>query len=71
MTIEEAIHRARLLVEEYRGRSLWFLREDYSPTTVEETLGVLNLIERYGDRAAYLKVHELKRWLLPSSSPTS
>ena len=40
----------RCLVDEYRSRCLWFLREDYYPATRDEILTVLRHIERHGDR---------------------
>jgi len=52
------------LVEEYRDRCLWFLRPDFSPRTPGEALRALDLIERYGDRAAYQRVERLRQWLL-------
>ena len=59
------------LVEEYRDRCLWFLRPDYSPTTPEEMRHVLELIERYGDRAAFERAEEIKAWLSPHSKAIS
>ena len=57
------------LVEEYRDRCLWFLRPDYVPTTREEILHTLDLIERYGDRAVYERAEEIKAWLSRDFSP--
>lgn len=51
-------------VEEYRSKSLWFLRADYIPATNEEALQVLDLIERYGDREAFQRSSRLRQWLL-------
>ena len=59
------------LVDEYRDQCLWFLRSDFYPTTFEQQLRVLKYIERYGDRAAYLKAADARRWLLQSSNETS
>ena len=59
------------LVDEYRNRGLWFLRSDFYPTTFEQQLRVLRYIECYGDRAAYLKARDARRWLLQSSNETS
>jgi hypothetical protein len=61
----------RKLVEEYRDRCLWFLRRDFVPSNAEEALRVLDLIERYGDRSAYLRAEDLKAWLRPISSAGS
>jgi hypothetical protein len=51
------------LVDAYRDRCLWFLREDYYPATREQRLRVLDQIGRHGDRAAFLRAAELRRWL--------
>ncbi len=55
------------LIEEYRERCLWFLRPDYAPKTTAEIVRVLDLIERYGDRAGYERAEEIKAWLSPHS----
>ena len=52
-----------VLVEEYRDRCLWFLRPGFSPATPEEAMRTLDLIERYGDQAAYQRAERLKKWL--------
>ena len=52
------------LIEKYRDRCLWFLAPLYIPATPDEALRTLNLIERYGDRAAYRRAERLKKWLL-------
>ena len=66
--IAEAVDR---LVDEYRHRCLWFLRGDYYPTTDEERLRVLAYIERHGDRSAYVRAAEVRRWLSRPSSAAS
>ena len=58
-------------VEKNRAQCLWFLRPDYLPTTDADRRRVLDLIERYGDRAAYVRAEELKSWLSPDSKATS
>jgi hypothetical protein len=59
------------LVEEYRDQCLWFLRRDFVPRTTEEALRVLDLIERYGDRASFQRTQRLKQWLLLPTSAKS
>jgi len=59
------------IVEEYRDRCLWFLRRDFVPKTPEEALRVLDLIERYGDRAGFERVQRLRKWLLLPTSAES
>lgn len=59
------------LIEEYRDRCLWFLRPDYQPEGVGQILHVLDLIERYGDRAGYQRAERIKAWLLQSSKVKS
>jgi hypothetical protein len=57
----------RELVDEYRDRCLWFQRPDYYPETPEEILRAIELIERYGDRAAYKRAETIRAWLTQSS----
>jgi hypothetical protein len=59
------------LVDEYRTRCLWFLREDYYPQTTTDACRVLEHIERHGDVAAFRKAATLRQWLLQNSSPPS
>jgi hypothetical protein len=59
------------LVDEYRTRCLWFLREDYYPTTDAERMQALRYIQRYGDREAYRRAAEIRRWLSPTTSARS
>lgn len=61
----------RSLVEEYRSRCLWFLREDYYPATRDEVVTVLRHIERHGDREGFQRAAALRRWLSPPSSAKS
>jgi len=51
------------LVDEYRTRCLWFLREDYYPQTPTDALRVLEYIERHGDVSAFRKAVTLQQWL--------
>lgn len=60
--MNESVQFARL-IEEYRGRCLWFLRQDYVPSERSAQLRVLDSIERYGDRNAFIQTRELKQWL--------
>ena len=66
--IAEAVDR---LVDEYRLRCLWFLRGNYYPNTDEERLRVLAYIQRHGDRSAYVRAAEVRRWLSRPSSAAS
>jgi hypothetical protein len=59
------------LVDEYRLRCLWFLRPDYYPSTDTERIRVLLYIERHGDRDAYQRAREMRRWLSQSSNAPS
>lgn len=67
----DAIHEGLRLIEEYRDRCLWFLRADYTPSTSEEWVRILDLIERYGDRDGFARAEELKRWLSQPSKAAS
>jgi hypothetical protein len=61
----------RAFVDEYRVRCLWFLRQDYFPATAAECETVLRLIEQHGDRRAFVRAAEYRRWLSrPSSEPS-
>jgi hypothetical protein len=59
------------LADEYRAQCLWFLPSDFYPRSVDQRLRVLRYIERYGDRTAYRKAAEARRWLLQTSSDGS
>jgi hypothetical protein len=59
------------LVDAYRSRCLWFLRDDYYPTTSDERRRVLEYIERYGDLEAHRRAGQLRRWLSRTSSAPS
>jgi hypothetical protein len=68
LDISEAVNR---LVDEYRERCLWFLRPDYYPQTNEERIRTLTYIERHGDRDAFRRAAEIRRWLSRTSSERS
>lgn len=59
------------LITKYRNSCLWFLRENFVPVTMKEAFTVLDSIERYGDREAFIEVRRIKTWLLQNSSATS
>jgi hypothetical protein len=59
------------LMDEYRVRCLWFLRADYYPDTPEGRLRVLEYVQRYGDRDAFVRAAHLRRWLSQISSADS
>ena len=69
--VTKVMQNVRALVDEYRARCLWFLREDYYPRTPAEACGVLESIERHGDAAAFRKAAVLRLWLLRNSSAPS
>jgi hypothetical protein len=59
------------LIESYRSRCLWFLAEDFVPETPAQALRVLEYIERYGDRDAFVQARRLKQWLSQRISEAS
>jgi len=61
----------RELMDEYRGRCLWFLRRDYYPAPTEEAQQVLDAIQRHGDRDGFRRAARIRQWLSPASSATS
>ncbi|MEO6402889.1 MAG: hypothetical protein ABIP62_12855 [Vicinamibacteria bacterium] len=68
---QRAMDALRPLVDAYRISCLWSLRRDFYPETLEEAKGVLDAIERHGDRSAFMRSAEIRAWLLPNSSATS
>jgi hypothetical protein len=67
----EVRERVRNLVREHRAQCLWFLREDFVPSSREEMLRALEHIKRNGDRKAFLDASELSTWLSHHTSETS
>jgi len=61
----------KVVIDQYRDQCLWFLRPGYYPDTVEEALRVLESIQHHGDREAFRRAGEVRRWLSQSSSATS
>lgn len=61
----------RALVDEYRVRCLWYLREDFYPETAAQACRALDAIERHGDAEAFRKAAPIRRWLLQHSSERS
>ena len=61
----------RAIVDQYRGRCLWFLQSGYYPETVEEALRVLDSIQRYGDREAFRRAGEVRQWLSQATNAKS
>ena len=61
----------RNLMDEYRARCLWFLREDYYPQTTAEMDRVLALIVEHGDREALHRAAVLRARLSQRSNATS
>jgi hypothetical protein len=68
---EKFMQQVNALVDEYRARCLWFLREDFYPRTQSEILKVLDYIERHGDVSAFQRAAALRQWLLQNSSAPS
>lgn len=71
MDIQSTMREVHGLMDEYRARCLWYLREDYYPQTVAEACRVLDAIARHGDNAAFRRAGILKQWLSQHSSDTS
>ena len=61
----------RSFVDRYRARCLWFLRDDYYPSTLSEGLEVLRQIERHGDRDAFRHAAQFRTWLSQHTNETS
>ncbi len=71
MDSETAVAALQELVDDYRARCLWFLREDYYPETAAERERVLSLIAEHGDLEAFRRVAEIRAWYSRPSSGTS
>lgn len=61
----------RELVDQYRGRCLWYLRESYYPETPAEALRVLDAIQRHGDVEAFKRAGVIRGWLSALSNAAS
>ena len=61
----------RSLIDQYRTRCLWFLREGYYPTTTDEVLRVLDAIQHHGDVDAFKRAGALRQWVSASFSAAS
>jgi len=61
----------RELVDEYRGRCLWFLADDYYPESPEEAERVLRYVEQYGDLDGFKRAARIRPWLSLHSSEAS
>lgn len=68
---KSAMETVNALVDEYRTRCLWFLREDYYPQTPAEACRVLDAIGRHGDVKAFQRAATLRQWLLQNSNAPS
>lgn len=68
---DEVREKFATLVAGCRDQCLWFLREDYCPTDLEEMRRVLDYIRRHGDRESFRTASTLMQWLSPGSSGRS
>ena len=59
------------LVDEFRSSCLWYLRPDYYPADDKQRDRVLERIQRHGDRAAFQRAAEFRKWLSLRSSARS
>ncbi|MBI2945519.1 MAG: hypothetical protein HYY25_15100 [Candidatus Wallbacteria bacterium] len=66
-----AMEGVRQLVGLYRDACLWFLAPDFMPADREQALRALSYIERYGNRDAFVRAGELRRWFSRTSSESS
>ncbi len=71
MDSDTAVAALHELVDDYRARCLWFLREDYYPATAAERERVLSLIAEHGDLDAFRRVAEIRAWYSRASNGTS
>jgi hypothetical protein len=71
MDITPTMKEVNALVDEYRSRCLWFLREDYYPETAADACRVLDAITTHCDVQAFRRAAALRQWLLQNSSEPS
>lgn len=64
-------HQINAIVDAYRGDCLWYIRKDYYPRTLKESVSILEDITKSGDVAAFRKAGGLRQWLLQHFSATS
>ena len=68
---KQAIGEVRNLVEHYRTTCFWFMNEQWLPDSVAAARRAVILLQRYGDREAYLSASAWKPWLSHPSSKIS
>ena len=68
---DDAAAELRRLVDDYRSRCLWFLREDVLPDDPQRLQDLLRKIELRADRATYIQARSLREWLSRNSSAAS
>jgi hypothetical protein len=68
---DEAVRAIDALVDECRGRALWFVRPDYYPRTDDERRRTLEAIQKHGDVATFQRAARLHEWLSRHSSAAS
>jgi len=61
----------KALIDQYRARCLWFLREDHFPADRADMLRILGYVQRYGDLEAFRRASTLIEWLSTHSSEQS
>jgi len=59
------------LIDENRLSCLWYMRDDFYPSTLESRLRVLDAIQDYADRATFIRTARLKKCLSQISSADS
>jgi hypothetical protein len=61
--MDSVMREVRDLVAEVRARCLWWVREDYLPSTPEQAIRILGSIERNADMATFKRAATLRQWL--------
>jgi hypothetical protein len=68
---EELVRAIDELVDECRVESLWYLRQDYYPSTDLERVQVLDAIQERSSREVFRRAGMMKAWLSRHSSDGS
>jgi hypothetical protein len=69
--LDAVMRDVRTLMDEVRLQCLWFMREDWYPSTPHEAIRVLGSIERNADMATFRRAATLRQWLSRRFSASS
>jgi hypothetical protein len=71
LDLPDILRQVRALVEQTRAASLWFVNDEFCPTTREQAVRALRWIEQRSNREQYVQARQLRQWLSRTSSAAS